>query len=214
MAKREEAGGYTGVKKTESGRITGSVPSGSVDFGNGHIGIWAKRESPEAAPLYEAKERLLTEFSEDKVEWMVGMGRNLYLFPNMLLMDQPSTQIRTFRPLSAERAEVRIQCVAPRGESAAARESRLRKFLDFYLPTGMATSDDIAALEDTSIGGHGRLSQWNDYSRGVKDMIPGDQCEELMAIGCNAVSVSRNWDHDTFYHGYYRHWLKIMSGKK
>jgi benzoate/toluate 1,2-dioxygenase alpha subunit len=211
IAKREEAGGYTGVKKTEAGRITGNVPSGSVDLGNGHIAIWAKREIPEAAPLFEAKPRLLQQFSKEKVEWMVGTGRNLYLFPNMLLMDQPSTQIRTFRPLSAERAEVRIQCIAPKGESAQARESRLRKFLDFYLPTGMATSDDIAALEDTSIGGHGRLSQWNDYSRGVKEMIPGDQCEELKAIGCNAVAVSYNWDHDTFYHGYYRHWLKVMS---
>ncbi|HEY9278814.1 MAG TPA: Rieske 2Fe-2S domain-containing protein [Eoetvoesiella sp.] len=214
MAKREESGSYTGVKKTESGRITGNVDSGSADFGNGHIGIWARRETPEAGPLYEAKDRLSEEFDVRKVEWMIGAGRNLYLFPNMLLMDQPSTQIRTFRPLSAERTEVKIQCIAPRGESAQARESRLRKFLDFYLPTGMATSDDIAALEDTSIGGHGRLSQWNDYSRGVQETIPGDQCEELMGIGCNATAVTRNWDHDTFYHGYYRHWLKMMSRNK
>lgn len=213
IAKREEGGSYSGVKKTESGRITGSVPSGSVDFGNGHNGIWATRETPEAAPLFESRQRLLAQFGPDKVDWMIGKGRNLYLFPNVLLMDQPSTQIRTFRPISPERAEVRIQCIAPRGESAQARESRLRKFLDFYLPTGMATSDDIAALEDTSIGGRGRLSQWNDYSRGLKEMMPGEQCEELMAIGCKAVSVSRNWDHDVFYHGYYRHWLKVMRGE-
>jgi benzoate/toluate 1,2-dioxygenase alpha subunit len=214
IAKREEGGEYAGMKKTESGRITGDVPSGSADLGNGHIVAWAGRTTPEAAPLFESKERLVKEFGETRVDWMLGRGRNLYLFPNMLLMDQPSTQIRVFRPISAERAEVRIQCIAPRGESAQARESRLRKFLDFYLPTGMATSDDIAALEDTSLGSHGRLSRWNDFSRGVREMIPGDQCEELKSIGCNAVAVSRNWDHDTFYRGYYRHWLKLMSRDK
>jgi benzoate/toluate 1,2-dioxygenase alpha subunit len=214
MAKREEAGTYTGTAKTEAGRITGNVESGSADLGNGHNVVWAKRSTLEAAPLFEAKDRLLAQFGEAKVGWMLGRGRNLYLFPNMLLMDQPSTQIRVFRPISAELAEVRIQCVAPKGESAEARASRLRKFLDFYLPTGMATSDDIAALEDTSLGSHGRKSRWNDFSRGATSTMPGAECEELVAIGCDAVAVSRNWDHDTFYKGYYRHWLKLMSKGK
>lgn len=211
MALREEAEGLTGMKKTEAGRIVGEVQSGSADLGQGHNLVWATRSTPEAAPLYESRDRLISQMGQARAEWMLGRGRNLYLFPNMLLMDQPSTQIRVFRPISAELAEVRIQCIAPRGESAQARASRLRKFLDFYLPTGMATSDDIAALEDTALGSHGRKSRWNDFSRGVKQAMPGDQCEELMAIGCHAVSVSRNWDHDVFYHGYFRHWLKLMA---
>jgi benzoate/toluate 1,2-dioxygenase alpha subunit len=214
MAKREEAGNLTGVARTEAGRINGTVPTGSVDLGNGHLAIWAKRENPEAAPLYEAKERLLQTYSEPKVSWMVDIGRNLYLFPNVLLMDQPSTQIRTIRPLSPGRAEMKVQCIAPKGESQTARQARMRKFLDFYLPTGMATSDDIAALEDTFIGGQGRLSRWNDYSRGMAGVMPGSQYEPLQAIDCNAVSVSPSWDHETLYHGYYRRWLKLMTGNK
>ena len=214
MAMREEARGDAGTQKTEAGRIMGRVESGTADFGNGHIGIWARRSSPQAAPLYEARERLLREFDERRVDWMVGMGRNLYLFPNMLLFDQPSTQIRILRPLSADRTEVRIQCIAPRGESAQARASRLRKFVDFYLPTGMATSDDIAALEDTAIGGEARLSRWNDYSRGAAATVPGNQCRSLLDIGCEAVAASDNWDHEVFYQGYYRHWLRMMNGEQ
>jgi benzoate/toluate 1,2-dioxygenase alpha subunit len=214
MAKREEVGNLSGVAKTEAGRINGTVPTGGVDLGNGHLAIWAKRENPEAAPLFEAKERLLQTYSPVKVSWMVDVGRNLYLFPNVLLMDQPSTQIRTIRPLSPGRAELKVQCIAPRGESQTARQARMRKFLDFYLPTGMATSDDIAALEDTFIGGHGRLSRWNDYSRGMAGVIPGSQYEPLQAIDCNAVSVSPSWDHETLYHGYYRRWLQLMAGNE
>ncbi|WP_299454318.1 Rieske 2Fe-2S domain-containing protein [uncultured Pigmentiphaga sp.] len=214
MAMREEALGGTGTQKTEAGRIVGRVESGTVDFGNGHIGIWARRASPEAAPLYEARERLLREFDERKVDWMIGMGRNLYLFPNMLLFDQPSTQIRILRPLSPDRTEVRIQCIAPRGESAQARAARLRKFVDFYLPTGMATSDDIAALEDTAIGGEARISRWNDYGRGEMATVPGKQCKSLLDIGCEAVAASDNWDHEVFYQGYYRHWLRMMNGER
>jgi benzoate/toluate 1,2-dioxygenase alpha subunit len=214
MAKREEAGNLTGVQKTEAGRINGTVPTGSVDLGQGHCAIWAERENPEAAPLHEAKERLLQTYPQAKADWMLNIGRNLYLFPNVLLMDQPSTQIRTFRPISAGRTEVRVQCIAPKGESVDARQARMRKFLDFYLPTGMATSDDIAALEDTYRGGQGRLSRWNDYSRGVAAAVPGSEYEPLAAIDCNAVAVNANWDHEILYHGFYRRWLKLMTGNK
>ena len=211
MAMREEALAAEGTQKTEAGRIVGRVESGSADFGNGHIGIWARRSSPEAAPLYEQKDTLMERLDPAVVDWMVGMGRNLYLFPNVLIFDQPSTQIRILRPLSPYLTEVKIQCIAPKGESAKARASRLRKFVDFYLPTGMATSDDIAALEDTAIGGEARISKWNDYSRGFLNTLPGASCESLMAIGCEAVAASDNWDHEVFYQGYYRHWLDVMG---
>jgi benzoate/toluate 1,2-dioxygenase alpha subunit len=214
MAMREEAANLSGVAKTEAGRINGTVPTGCVDFGNGHCAIWAERENPEAAPLYEAKDRLLQAYSEAKVSWMIDIGRNLYLFPNVLIMDQPSTQIRTIRPLSPGRAELKVQCIAPKGESMTARQARIRKFLDFYLPTGMATSDDIAALEDTFIGGQGRLSRWNDYSRGMASAVPGPKYERLAAIDCNAVAVSANWEHEILYHGYYRRWLELMTEEK
>ena len=212
ISKREQSGGYTGVRKTESGRITGTVKSGSVHFGNGHTGVWARRETPEAAPLYEAKERLERTFPAAKVDWMLNTGRNLYLFPNVLVMDNPSTQIRTIKPLSADRAEVRVQCVAPVGESAAAREGRLRKFLDFYLSTGMATSDDVAALEYTHLGNYGRLSRWNEYLRGMTTTTPGLENPELGALGCAAPAASPSWDHETLYHGFYRYWRQLMRG--
>lgn len=35
-----------------------------------------------------------------------------------------------------------------------------------------------------------------------------------MDIGCEAVAVSDNWDHEVFYQGYYRHWLRVMNEER
>jgi benzoate/toluate 1,2-dioxygenase subunit alpha len=210
MAAREQRGGYDGLAKTEAGRMTGAVPTGSYDLGNGHIMIWAGRANPEAAPLYEQKPRLDREFPPERVRWMLARGRNLLLFPNMLLMDQPSTQIRLFRPLAVDRTEVTVYCVAPRGESAKSRAARLRKFEDFYLSSGMATPDDLAALEDSQAGSHGRLARWNEASRGMHETAGGGDAP-ASELGLAPAASTANWDFETLYHGFYRQWLKRMS---
>ena len=87
-----------------------------------------------------------------EVDWILNRGRNLCLFPNLMLMDNPSTQIRLVKPVSAGLTEVSVYCIAPKGESRAARAARLRKFEDFYLTAGLATSDDAAALEAVQDG--------------------------------------------------------------
>lgn len=210
VAQREERHGRDGMAKTEAGRIAGTVPTGCYDLGNGHMMIWAERATPEAAPLFESRDRLLKEFPEGKVNWMVGRGRNLCVFPNVLLMDQPSTQIRIFRPLSIDRTLVTVYCIAPRGESAEAREARIRKFEDFYMVTGMATPDDLAALEDCQMGAHGESSQWTEVTRGLANMTEGPD-EPARELGLNPVSSNSSWDAETLYYSYYHRWLKNMS---
>ena len=113
------------------------------------MSIWAQHTTPEVRPIWEAKDRLEKELSPIEVEWILTKGRNLYLFPNVMLMDNPSTQIRVMKPVSANRVDITVYCVAPKGESDKARAGRLRKFEDFYLTAGMATSKNIAAMEDT-----------------------------------------------------------------
>ena len=210
---RESRGGYEGTKKTEAGRIAGNVNSASYDLGNGHMAIWAQHTTPEVRPIWERREELASRLPPEKVEWILTKGRNLYLFPNVMLMDNPSTQIRVIKPIAADRAEVTVYCIAPRGESQAARSARLRKFEDFYLTTGMATSDDIAALEDCHDGAFGALARWNDFDRGIHATIRGAD-ESAAALGFTPDACTRNWDHETLFHGFYRHWRKMMANGK
>ena len=142
-------------------------------------------------------------------DWILNRGRNLYLFPNVMLMDNPSTQIRVMKPISAERTEVTVYCIAPRGESARARFARLRKFEDFYLTAGMATSDDISALEETYAGSFGRASRWNEFTRGFAHMIQGAD-DDARTLGFAPATPSPDWDHETLFHGLYRRWRDLM----
>lgn len=210
VIQRETRLGNEGVAKTEAGRIAGMVETGCYDLGNGHMMVWADRATPEVAPLFESKERLLKEFSEAKVKWMLERGRNLCVFPNVLFMDQPSTQIRIFRPLSVDRTLVTVYCIAPRGESEQAREARIRKFEDFYMVTGMATPDDLTALEDCQIGASGQTAQWTDCERGISSMQQGPD-EHAKALGMNPATSNSDWDFETLYYGYYHKWLEMMS---
>ena len=210
ISNREEKGEYTGMKKTESGRIAGNVPTACYDLGNGHMSIWAQHTTPEVRPIYEQKERLERDLTPTQVDWILNRGRNLYIFPNVMLMDNPSTQIRVLKPLAADRCDVTVYCIAPRGESDVARAARLRKFEDFYLTAGMATSDDIAALEECHEGSLGRLSRWNDFNRGMHEMIVGAD-DDARALGFEPASCTHNWDHETLFHGMYRRWRDLMT---
>ena len=207
---REERDGTTGLAQTEGARITGTVPSGAYDLGNGHMSIWAQHTTPERRPVYRKKDWLEKNLPPEHVRWILERGRNLSVFPNVMIMDNPSTQIRTIRPISAERSEVTVYCIAPMGEDADARAARLRKFEDFYLTAGMATSDDMAALEDTQAGSWGRAARWNDFGRGMATMIDGPD-DDAKALGFNPVSSSTSWENETLFFGFYRCWRDMMA---
>ena len=210
MRNRDERDGLTGMARTEGGRITGKVPSGAYDLGNGHMAIWAEHTTPERRPVYKKKDWLEANFSSGKVDWILNRGRNLAVFPNVALMDNPSTQIRRVRPISPDRTEVTVYCIAHVGEDDEARAARLRKFEDFYLTAGMATSDDMAALEDSYLGSHARAARWNDFTRGLHSMVEG--ADQLATLGdFEPVTSSESWENETLYLGFYRRWRELMS---
>lgn len=210
ISNRESKSEYTGMQRTEGGRITSRVATGAYDLGHGHMAVWATHTTPEVRPIYEQKERLERDLPKPWVDWILTRGRNLFLFPNVMLMDNPSTQIRVLKPLAVDRCDVTVYCIAPIGESATARYARLRKFEDFYLTAGMATSDDIAALEETHEGSYAELNQWNEFHRGIGQVIDGPD-EVARAVGFTPATSSPDWDHEALYHGFYRHWLAMMT---
>ena len=210
MARRENRDAIAGMGRTESGRIMGKVPSGAYDLGNGHMALWAQHTTPQVRPIYEARAWLEENLNPVDVDWILNRGRNLCLFPNVILMDNPSTQIRLVKPVSADLTEVSVYCIAPKGESRAARAARLRKFEDFYLTAGLATSDDAAALEAVQDGAFGRLSRWNDMTRGLSALVAGPD-QDARDLGFEPAGSCPDWEHEGMFHGFYRAWLDRME---
>src|SRR5699024_4732651 len=99
--------------------------------------------NPEDRPLYARRDELIEEHGEAMGNFMVNVSRNLGIYPNLYLMDQFSTQIRHFRPISVDKTEVTIYAFAPKGEPAEARAARIRQYEDFFNASGMATPDDL-----------------------------------------------------------------------
>ena len=210
VKQRESRDGLTGMLRTETGRLAGDVKDGSYDLGGGHMVIWADRAPADVNPLFEAVDRLERDHPKTKVDWMLRRGRNLLIFPNLMINDFAATQIRVFRPVSADETEVTIFCLAPREESRDARYARLRKFEDFFMVSGMATSDDVVALEATQEGSHGRFARWGEFHRGFDTMIQGADAPAKDG-GIAPITSNTTWDQETLYHGFYREWRRLMS---
>lgn len=212
VKQREAREGYEGMMKTETGRLSKkNVRNGCYDLGQGHMVIWAERDPLSTSPLSEAEERLERDHPAGKVDWMLRRGRNLIVFPSLMINDFAATQIRTFRPISADETEVTIYCLAPSDESREARYARLRKFEDFFMASGMATSDDVVALEATHDGSRGRVARWGEFHRGQGTMEHGPD-EFAKAGGFNPETSNSSWDHETLYYSFYRRWRDRISG--
>jgi len=148
-------------------------------------------------------------FTPGQLAWMTERGRHVTVFPNLLMNDLASTHLRVYRPLGVDRMETIIWCIAPVGEPAEARAARLRKFEDFFLPSGMATPDDVAIAEAAQQASWAHASPWSVLSRGLHSCHegPDDAAREL---GFVPQLSSDSWDHEVAIRGVYRRWLDMM----
>ncbi|MFI8996775.1 benzoate 1,2-dioxygenase large subunit [Streptomyces sp. NPDC053542] len=182
---------------------------GYYSFEHGHLLLWTRWEDPSNRSLNERRDELVAEFGEDKANWMIEYSRNLCLYPNVYLMDQFSSQIRHFRPVSVDRTEVTIYCIAPKGESAEARANRIRQYEDFFNATGMATPDDLEEFRSCQKTYLAEAAPWNDLSRGVAHKIEGPD-EDAKKLGIHPIASGARTEDETLYpiqHGY---WLDTM----
>ncbi len=76
--------------------------------------------------------------------------------------------------------------------------------------TGMATPDDLAALEDVQRGAGAELVKWNEFDRGRGSMVSGAD-ETIAALGANPISSNPDWSNETLYYGFYKTWLDAIS---
>ena len=158
--------------KTMSAGSWAKNGGGFYSFEHGHLLLWTRWANPEDRPAFERRDELARDFGQARADWMIQNSRNLCLYPNVYLMDQFSSQIRIARPISVDKTEITIYCIAPRGESAEARAKRIRQYEDFFNVSGMATPDDLEEFRSCQTG-YGGGRGWNDMSRGAEHWVEG-----------------------------------------
>lgn len=212
VIRRRMASGKDAVKAINvDGLMQQSIAQGCYDLANGHTLIWFDLPNPQDRPLYAQRSRLAAELGEARTHWMIDRLRNLLVYPNVFFMDQTSTQMRVIQPLAVDKTKVSTCCIAPRGESAEARERRLRQYEDFFNASGVGTPDDLAVFEACQRGYKSSLVRWQQgYFRGMGRMLLGGD-EHAQALGVRPYSTSGDARDETLYHGQYRQWLKLMS---
>jgi benzoate/toluate 1,2-dioxygenase alpha subunit len=152
---------------------------------------------------------LAAQFGDARADWMIEKSRNLCLYPNVYLMDQFSSQIRMYRPISVDKTEVTIFCIAPKGESAEARAHRIRQYEDFFNASGMATPDDLEEFRSCQIGYGARNAPWNDLSRGAAHWINGPD-KDASAIGLNPLLSGARTEDEGLFVVQHRYWKDTL----
>lgn len=207
---RRSADGKVDTVKAMNAGSWAKQGGGSYSFRNGHLLLWTNWANPEDRPLWPQREDWIGRFGEAKADWMLRKSRNLCLYPNVYLMDQFSSQIRVVRPISVNRSEVTIYCIAPKGEAPEARERRLRQYEDFFNATGMATPDDLEEFRSCQRGYEARAVRWNDMSRGAMHWVQGPDANADL-IGLKPELSCVKTEDEGLYIGQHEHWLNVMK---
>jgi benzoate/toluate 1,2-dioxygenase subunit alpha len=183
---------------------------GFFAFDHGHTVLWLDYRNYKDRPNYEFYEDYLKKYGPQRTHWMCERMRNMLLFPNVFLMDQTSTQIRIIRPVAVDETEITTYCIAPVGESDAARALRIRQYEDFFNASGMATPDDLTEFNNCQIGFSGRSAQYSDLSRGAGRWIKGVN-EDGQKLGFDAVMTGVDLADEGLYVAIHENWLARMN---
>ncbi len=207
--KRTQRGGAV-VKAMNVAHDREAMQGGYFDFGRGHVTIWRDWDNPEDRFNYSLRQELEQRMGATRAHWAIGRLRNLLIFPNLLLMDQMSTQIRVIQPLAPDSTRVTGFAFAPVGEPAELRRQRLRFYEDFFNPSGMATPDDLEVFNLTQQALRGEKARWSDLSRGACHQVQGAS-PAAKELGIRPLS-SGGWIEDEgIYLGIYRAWLAYLT---
>jgi phenylpropionate dioxygenase-like ring-hydroxylating dioxygenase large terminal subunit len=187
--------------------------SGQFTFEHGHNVLWSMNPMREQRPLYLDHEAVERRVGETRAKWMY-YTRNALFFPNMQLLENQSLQVRVNRPLSANETEITTYCIAPKGESRAARVLRIRQYEEFYNPSGLATPDDTTIFEDCQSGAKTAAVDWHlGYMRGLALVKPGGDAHsaELGIAPASSFSATYMVGDETVFHGPLREWRRRLS---
>ncbi|MDH4147019.1 MAG: aromatic ring-hydroxylating dioxygenase subunit alpha [Acidimicrobiia bacterium] len=175
----------------------GHAVTGSVDTSDGDVLGALGREFPDEAARAKHKARrarLVELYGEEWVNRMLG-GRNHLIFPNLFVIDLVmGCTIRTFYPDAPDYMEVTAWELVPNGEDEQLRHLRMSNFLTFWGPAGLATPDDVEALERCQRGFAAyQAAPWNDLSRGMNGHPVNSEAQMRV---------------------FWRHWNKLITGEE
>lgn len=212
MAKRAKGDGNTDARQFDwKKRLLQEC--GSFTFENGHAITWINQAEKEKRPLYATIEEVKARVGDVFAEWMLK-GRNNLVFPNMQIADVTTLNVRTFRPISVDRTEMRVWCLAPVGEAPATRRWRQRQFEDFFSASGFASPDDSAVFEAGQQGfGAQTFEYLQGFSRGTASLTPGAD-PRAAELGIRPVASQHGMfelNGETQHHAPYREWARLMQ---
>jgi benzoate/toluate 1,2-dioxygenase alpha subunit len=207
---RRSADGKVDTVKAMNAGAWAKQGGGSYSFKNGHMLLWTNWSNPEDRPAFANRAEWAKKFGEARADWMIRKSRNLCIYPNVYLMDQFSSQIRVVRPISVDKSEATIYCIAPKGEPAEARARRLRQYEDFFNATGMATPDDLEEFRSCQQGFSARAVKWNDMCRGSVHWVPGPD-ENAKLIGLEPELSGIKTEDEGLYTMQHKYWLDVMK---
>jgi len=162
-------------------------------LGNGHcvieytgswgrpIARWASQFGDASRAQLEAlREKIIGELGETGYR-MAELNRNLFIYPNLFVMDNNATALRVIEPTAPEYMEVAQYELAPRVEDPTVRKVRLESYVTFAGPGGLATPDDVEALESCQQGARSGVD-WSLLSRGYFSEEPPMSGELQMRV--------------------------------
>jgi len=180
--------------------------SRAVDLGNGHAviaggptteGLFGRPLSEAGAAEREDRfDRLRARHGKEWVDRMTG-NRNMVIFPNLVIVDLVmGVVVRKIDPISPDYMEVTAWELVPPEEGDELRKQRLDNFLTFWGPGGLASPDDVEALETCQVG-YGAATElpWSDISRGMSNPVNSTTDELQM----------RTW---------WRRWNRLITGEE
>jgi p-cumate 2,3-dioxygenase alpha subunit len=167
-------GDGSGPKALRSGSARG------YDLGNGHAVVDYPAPFPRAiarwhpifgesakAEIQAIRDELENRHGSERAYRMAETCRNLLVYPNLLLLDVAGLTIRSVWPVRPDYMELTGWALAPREEGPVRLKRRLENFNLFLGPGGLATPDDIEALEACQEGFAATSGDYSDISRGM-----------------------------------------------
>jgi p-cumate 2,3-dioxygenase alpha subunit len=164
----------------EGAKSLKSSAARAYDLGNGHavvdypapfprvIARWHPIFGEDAKPEIQAiRDELVERHGEERAYRMAETCRNLFVFPNLLLLDVAGLTIRTVNPVRPDYMELTAHALAAREEGPERLRRRLENFNLFLGPGGLATPDDVEALEACQEGFQATAEVYSDISRGM-----------------------------------------------
>lgn len=184
--------------------LSGGLDGVGIGLGNGHAVIRYQapfgRSVARAVPVMseQAQQRveaiaadLVAKHGAETAQLIAKTSKNILVYPNLLIIDAASLQVRMLDPVAVDHTDVSAWCLGPVGEDPELREHRLQGYLEFLGPGGFATPDDNEVIEACQAGyGELRGPEWSIVSKGMEKDTPSLTDEEQMR------AFWRQWQHD------------------